>query len=136
MSDPDDEPEVEIAAPTQTRTTDVATPKGLGKQQREQYLRDRERRDFWQQVFDSAIGRREMWTILAEAHPFEVRFGVGPNGFPNEQASFMHLGEQQLGLRLYLTWQGAAPDGVRLMLEENDQRFQTPTTKTTRTRKP
>lgn len=85
--------------------------------------REREDREFFQLLVTHEAGRRFLWAILNECHAFEVRFGAGPTGFPDPQASWMHLGEQQIGLRLYQLWHLKAPEPVMLMLKENDPRF-------------
>lgn len=81
----------------------------------------REDKDMLGLVFASEAGRRLMWSILKECHPFEAKFGfAGPGGFPNSEATFMHLGEQLLGQRLYHAWHQREPANVMLMLHEND----------------
>ena len=141
MSDLDDEPEsdIEIAAPTQTKTTDVATPRGLSKQQREQYLRDRERVDFWRATMGTVVGRREIWAIIGAVdglHAFNQNFSVSPVGFPDPNAAWYYRGQQDYGLKLYHELSTLVPAEAMQMLAENDARFQTPTAKNARTRKP
>lgn len=89
-------------------------------------LHHREVERFWQGVFANQVGRAEMWQILQQAGTFDDRFGVGPNGFPQPEASWFHMGARSLGLRLFQSWQALARDGVFLMQDENDPRFTRP----------
>lgn len=85
--------------------------------------KQREDREFFKLMVAHEAGRRFLWSILNECHAFEVRFGAGPTGFPDPQSTFMNLGEQQIGQRLYQFWHLKAPEPVMLMLKENDPRF-------------
>ncbi len=78
---------------------------------------------FWQSVLQSAVGRQEVWKLLSEAHTFETRFACGPNGFPQSEATWHHLGEQDFGMRLYQSLLLIDHDGVCLMHEEYDARW-------------
>lgn len=89
-------------------------------------LKARESEKFWRDIFESELGRREMWGLLQSAHAFEERFACGPNGFPQVEATWLHAGEQALGQRLYQTWLVRFPELVALMHSENDVRFQKP----------
>ena len=89
-------------------------------------LHHREVERFWQRVFDDPIGRSEMWDLLQQAGTFDDRFGVGPNGFPQPEASWFHMGARSLGLRLYQSWTALARGGVMLMQDEHDPRFARP----------
>jgi hypothetical protein len=81
---------------------------------------------FWQAVFASPFGRKQMWDILRQAGAFDDRFGVGPNGFPQPEQSWFHMGARSLGLRLFRTWSKYAREGVMLMQDENDKFLQRP----------
>jgi len=91
-----------------------------------QKQREEEARLFWRAVFATAIGRREMWGILQAGHAFEERFACGPNGFPQEAATWCEAGEQRLAFRLYRSWLRFEPEGVQLMMRENDPALATP----------
>jgi len=93
---------------------------------RERISRKREHESFWKAVFADPIGRREMWALLQDMHPFETVFACGPSGFPQPEATWFKAGEQQLGLRLYQSWHQIDPEGVMLMQRENDSRFAKP----------
>ena len=93
----------------------------------EEYLRDKERLRFWQNILGSAIGRRELWNIVGVmAHAFETRFACGPNGFPQDQATWHALGEQQLGQQIFAFLQLQDFDNANLMQFENDPRCRKP----------
>ena len=117
---PDDEAELTIA---ELPTVNAAEAPGVRKQRRTKAEREQEARNFWQAVFADPVGRREMWGILSVCHPFETKYGVGPTGFPNDKASDAYMAEQQIGLRLFLSWQAMDFDGVSQMVHENDPRF-------------
>jgi len=89
-------------------------------------IRHRDVEKFWKAIFDDPIGRAEMWSILQQAGTFDDRFGVGPNGFPQPEASWFHMGARSLGLRLFQSWMALARDGVFLMQNEHDPRFARP----------
>lgn len=121
--DPDIEEEDDGEEQPVDENLNAADPKAFRERRRKADI-DRENAEaFWQRVFSDPIGRREMWGILTDAHAFEERFACGPNGFPQTEATWFQAGEQALGLRLYLSWQRIAPEGVLLMHQENDHRF-------------
>jgi hypothetical protein len=102
---------------------DAGDKKSLSKRQRNIDYHRRQAAEFWKGVFASPVGRREMWAILQSMHTFEQRFQCGPNGFPNPDATWYALGEQNSGRRLYDSWLLLARDGVLLMQDELDPRF-------------
>jgi hypothetical protein len=115
------EPESFAAEPA-TEDGRRANERKAGRIRREQ----REAQAFWKAVFDSEVGRREIWrkVFSAEAsHTFETRFLSGAVGFPDPNASWYARGEQDLGLRLFHTLQALNPDGVLAMQREHDPRF-------------
>ena len=113
-------------APSDTGLVDAADPGVHRKRLTKAALRHREIQRFWQGVFASEIGRAEMWSILQSAGTFDDRFGVGPNGFPQPEASWFHMGARSFGLRLFQSWTALARDGVFLMQDEHDPRFTHP----------
>lgn len=117
-------PEEDGEAPPRAAVASAVDEKGRRRRENARQRKEREDREFFAQTVQSEIGRRFLWSILAEAHAFETRFGVSPAGLPQPEASWMQLGEQQLGLRLYHTWHHRDPQHVMLMLQENDKRFQ------------
>ena len=128
MIDGDDEqsPEPSDDAQPDTGPVDAADPVAHRKRLTKAALRHREIERFWQRVFDDPVGRAEMWGILQQAGTFEDRFGVGPNGFPQPEQSWFHMGARSLGLRLFLSWGALARNGVMMMQDEHDPRFTRP----------
>lgn len=95
------------------------------RQRNESYAKQRE--NFWRGVLADPVGRRELWAILGiEAHAFEVKLACGPNGFPQTEATWLALGEQMLGQRMFQTLQLVDFEGSYLMLAEHDPRFKKP----------
>lgn len=118
MTEPDDTPEVVPSVPNS------AVDEGQRKRRETKKERmAREDRQFVRQILSLEVGRRFLWSILKEAHPFETIFASGASGVPDPFATFHHNGEQQLGLRLFQTWMLQAPEDTMLMLREHDPRF-------------
>lgn len=79
--------------------------------------------NFWRAVLTNPTGRREIWNILQnDTKAFEDRFGCGPNGFPNPEASWFHAGEKAVGMRFYIKLMSIDPQSIVLMHSENDHR--------------
>ncbi len=119
-----DEPEItndETVAATQPSAVDTARNK---RRETAAKRREREDREFFWMVASSEVGRRFLHSILAECHAFEVRAGIGPNGFPQPEMTWMHFGEQQVGQRLYQTWHLKAPGPIMEMLRECEPKYQ------------
>jgi hypothetical protein len=119
----DVEPETDDVDLYELEPENAADPKAVKKRERKIQRQNREREEFWQSVFSTPVGRREIWAILQSGHCFEERFACGPNGFPQTEATWFHAGEQALVQRLYQSWQTQDYEGVYLMLCENDPRF-------------
>jgi hypothetical protein len=109
-----------------TAEVDAADPAAHRKRLTKAALRHRDIQRFWQGIFSDPIGRAEMWGILQQAGTFDDRFGVGPSGFPQPEASWFHMGARSLGLRLFQSWAALAREGVFLMQDEHDPRFTRP----------
>ncbi len=106
---------------------DIGAPSAVDDEQRKRRetvkaRKAREDREFFRMVAASEVGRRLLWDILKKAHTFEVIFAYG-GPVPHDQASWFKLGEQLLGLQIYQEWHLKEPEGVMLMLRENDARF-------------
>lgn len=123
IDEPDEPDEEHEPLETEQPTVDAGNPAAVKKRRTKAQLQEREAERFWQGVFQSEIGRREMWKILQGAHAFETRFACGPNGFPQTESTWFQAGIQDFGLRLYLTWSRSYRAGVLLMHEENDSNF-------------
>lgn len=124
--DDDQQPDASDESQPDTGPVNAADPVAHRKRLTKAALYHRDVERFWQGVFSNPTGRREMWAILQQAGTFEDRFGVGPNGFPQPEQSWFHMGQRSLGLRLFLSWQALARDGVILMQDEHDPRFTRP----------
>ncbi len=126
---PDDEDEgagEEETLPALEATVDASNAPAVAQQRRTQARTRRENAEWYRQAFSSEAGRRCLWDILNAFHPFETNYGVGPNGFPNSQATIGYMAEQQAGLRLYTSWLQLDRAGVLLMQDEHDPRFPKP----------
>lgn len=119
----DDDTPTEEEQLLQDQIPDAASAKSLKKSEERSRRRLEQSADFWQKIFDTQIGREEVWKILSECHTFETKFACGPSGYPQSEATWFHAGEQQLGLRLYHSWLIMCPEGVLQMHRENDNRF-------------
>lgn len=105
---------------------DAGDPKAVGDRATAIKLRERESERFWDAVFASAVGRREMWGILQACHAFEDTFACGPNGFPQPEATWFKAGEAAIGRRMYQTWLVRHTESVAAMHRENDPQFAPP----------
>jgi len=114
---PEDKPEEVAVQP------DAADPRDLRKRRARKKIVAREDEIFIRRLLAAPEGRRFLWGILAAAHTFEERFSIGGYGFPIEQEIWFNAGQQQLGQRLYQTWDFLDHEGVSLMLREHDARF-------------
>lgn len=82
-----------------------------------------EARAFWRSVFESDVGRREMWRLLSKLHPFTFEFGRTAAGTEHERITWMHMAEQIVGQAIFLEWQARHPELVLQMQREHDPRF-------------
>jgi len=90
-------------------------------------IRDKAKREaeearlFWKSVFATPVGRREVWAILANLRTFDNnRFANGPNGFPQESATWYYRGEQDAGFRIFRSLEKIDMSGFALMRKEHD----------------
>ena len=122
MSDHPDEESDENELPL-PETTNLTDPKSQ-RRARDKIKRDRqEAESFWRAVFNDRIGRREIWRLLEAANTFDTPFMTGPNGFPNEAASWWREGQREFGLRLYHSLLTLDREGALRMQDEHDPRF-------------
>ncbi len=110
-------------APQSVGTVDVSTPRALAKARKTTKKAETRSREFWQRILADEVGREEIWKLLTGCHTFAPRFGVGPTGFPQPEASWFHAGEQAVGLRLYQSLLVIDMENVRQMHLEFDTRF-------------
>jgi hypothetical protein len=125
LSDEDDAPD-EISDEDLFKLTefDAGDPTHVKRRERKASLLERRSRHFWETIFGTEVGRREMFKLLRDCHAFEDRFACGPNGFPQPEATWFQAGESSWGRRLVQTWMVNHTDAFALMLRENDPRFQ------------
>ncbi len=134
-----DQPDPEPVNAAETPTVDAATPEGVRAQTRRQALRQRSSAEFWQDVFSTPEGRREMYTVLKDGGLFETRGGVSANGSYDPVMTSFHHGQKAHVQQLFLQWLGYAQEGVMLMLAEHNPIVQgaaKDASTTRRTRKP
>lgn len=118
-SEDESPPETAVPRPADVGQPDAGTVEGVRKQKRQIRRKDRESADIWAPMLGTEIGRRELYGILEKCGTFEQRFATGPNGFPQSEATWMHAGEQRVGVWLYLMWLKLDPANTNLMLLEN-----------------
>ena len=95
----------------------------MEKQARAKRRADKKALDFWVSVFNDAVGRAEMWKLLAEMGTFKSEFPVTPAGFPDQNALFFRLGQAQFGRDLHDKFSSLSRGGVMKMHDEHDTRF-------------
>jgi hypothetical protein len=100
----------------------AAETSGIRKQRDTARNRDREARNFWLGVFGTKAGRRAMWDMHVSGDAFGERYTTC-NGLPDLFLTGRHAGEQRLAFRLYRSWLEIAPEGVQLMMQENDPKI-------------
>lgn len=120
---PFEDEDAEEAAPPSPNAADAGSHKRI----RNRAKRERaEAAAFWGSVFASEVGRREMWGMLDACHTFRKRFGAGPNGTAQPEATDYYDGERDVGQRLWLSWLAICPDGVLLMMKEHHPQLRPP----------
>lgn len=112
----------------------VAEPADVRKRQRRARKRVQTAAGFWQRLLATEEGRAEVWAILDHAGTFDMRAGVGPNGFPQPEVTMFNLGQKAVGEWLYFRLLAYDPAGTATMLEEH-QPFVVATQKEARTAK-
>lgn len=124
MSD-DDEPLLsdEENEPAPGAADDAASPQSLKRKCRRKGDAEREAVTFWKSVFAQRVGRREMYALLADSGLFATPFAVGPNGFPQPEATWYKAGQHAFGQRLFFQWTKLDRAGVFAMLDECDPYF-------------
>ena len=80
-------------------------------------------RNFWKRSLADPVGRKALWDLLSSLGTFEDKYGVGPNGFPNAEATWAAYGQRSFGLRFYRTLMLADRAGVGAMHDECDPDF-------------
>ena len=109
---PEDRPEV---LPEQQS---AVSPKERRKRENVKQREERENREWLQRALKDPAGRRFVWSILQAAGAFEEKYGFGPNGFPNTEATWRYLGQHDLGQRFYHSWSVLDRAGMLSLLDE------------------
>ncbi len=104
----------------------AVSPKEDKKRAARKTLAERKDLEFLQRALADEAGRRLLWSILSAAGTFEQKYGFGPYGHPNSEASQFFAGQRDLGMRLYHTWLAQDHAGVSLMLHEHHPLFPKP----------
>lgn len=131
MTDDPDFPDDDPDAPDRVDdpafdTPNAADPVSMRRRRERRTKAEMDKIRFWQGVFNTTAGRLAMWEILESTGWRETPFAVGPNGFPQPEATWFQAGERAFGLRLYHSWLKLARGGVITMLDEHDPRFADP----------
>lgn len=125
MSDEDDLepdlPEIPIEEPPQF---DAGDPVQVGKRKRRLDIEAKESERFWQAVFGSKTGRREMYKLLRDCNAFGTNFACGPNGFPQPEATWFQAGQADWGRRMRETWLVRHTEEFAQMLRDHHPDFQ------------
>lgn len=122
MSDGDGE---DLPTPDQEESPhfDSGDPVEVSRRRRTAKFKEREAAQFWEAIFATELGRREIYKILRDSKAFEDRFACGPNGFPSPEATWFQAGESSWGRRMVDSWLVTHTAMFALMLRENDPRF-------------
>ena len=118
----DDEPEVEPV----DETPDATDPESQKRAIRRRKKQDDERAEFWKRTLADPVGRLVLWELFRECGVFEHRFAASPAGFPNPEATWFHLGQKDIGERLYRTLLRHDRLAVCAMHDEHDPDWQKP----------
>lgn len=100
----------------------AADPKSIRRKKLRVKESARLRRGWWHVALSDEAGRREIWAMLIRAGTFDNPFQCGPNGFPQDSATFFALGAKSWGMELYHALIRFDPALVLLMHTENDKR--------------
>lgn len=123
QSEPDEPERIDDPA-EEPANPNAASTRGT-KRQRDKAQRDAEEEaGFWRSVLDNPVGRRVLWQfIVGDCGAFQPPFKVGPNGFPQPDATWFSAGKRAAGEVLYQRLFVLARDGVLTMHDEHDTRF-------------
>ena len=79
--------------------------------------------DFWRQALATKVGRRAIYRVFEQGGLWTNPFAVGPNGFPQPDATWFKAGEKALIVRIHDKFQILDHEAVFTMLCENDSRY-------------
>lgn len=104
-------------------TVDAGTPEGRRRREKQIDREAREAAEFWIFALSTPVGRREIWKVIDKGNPFTSEFQCGPNGFPNEAATWFKAGQRDFVLSFLRYLSLLDRDGVSKMQDENDAPF-------------
>lgn len=124
----EDPPEVPDDDAAEERPEDLgqqsaASPRDTRKREDKRKRELREDRELLQKLLQLPQGRRFIWSILRAAGAFEERYGFGPYGAANQEATWAYRGQKDLGLRLYHSWSVLDRAGMLAVLDEHHPHF-------------
>lgn len=119
IDDPEDLDNQRIDADIDNEVEQQRVARKLNKIEREQVEEDKH----WRQQLASKIGRRAIYRMFEQAKMWETPFAVGPNGFPQPDATWFQAGQRELARGIHDKFQLLDHAMVYLMLVENDPRF-------------
>lgn len=122
MSD-EDEPDIPPADQPEPAFFDAGDPGQVKQRRVTAKIKAREAERWWNEVFASEVGRREMYKLLRDCNAFGTEFACGPNGFPQPEATWFKAGEAAWGKRMRDTWLVRHTEQFALMLRENHADF-------------
>lgn len=114
-SEPSETPE---DRPEDIGQQDAVDPKKQRRRKNKRDMQEREDCEFLRDVLQRPAGRRFVWGILQAAGTFEERYGFGPYGAVNQEATWSYRGQKDLGLRLYHTWSAQDRAGMLGLMDE------------------
>ena len=123
MSD-DDDPQIDGDDPApEPEIGDAADPRKLKAKKSLAKTEADEEREFIFRALGDRVGRRYLWNLLQAGKFSENSFAVGPNGFPQSEATWFAAGARDFAQRLHDSWQIVNFEGVHMMRCENDPLF-------------
>jgi hypothetical protein len=125
MAGEDDDP-VDRPEDVPEQQSAVATPRERRARESKVNKQLREEREWFQAAIASPSGRKFLWGILNASGAFEERYGFGPHGHPNSEATWSYAGQKDFGLRLYHAWSVMDRAGVLSLLDEFHPLFPKP----------
>lgn len=107
--------------PTQQSAVD---PKDAAKRGNRKKLQAREDADFIRRALAEPAGRRFFWGLFQDSGALQEKYGFGPYGHPNPEATWRFAGQKDFGLALYHRLSALDRAGILSLHDEFDSRFQ------------
>jgi len=98
-------------------------PKEAKKRESRKKILAREDAEFIRRMLADPAGKRFVWGLIEDAGTFKEKYGFGPYGHPNPQASWFYAGQRDFGMRLYHRLSALDRAGVLALHDEFDPRF-------------